>query len=43
MARVRNVLFIMADQLRADYLSAYGHPTLKTSSSKWASGAGVTW
>jgi arylsulfatase A-like enzyme len=29
-ARVRNVLFIMADQLRADYLSAYGHPTLKT-------------
>ena len=30
MATVKNVLFIMADQLRADYLSAYGHPTLQT-------------
>ena len=30
MAKVRNVLFIMADQLRADYLSAYGHPALQT-------------
>lgn len=27
---VRNVLFIMADQLRWDYLSCYGHPTLHT-------------
>lgn len=27
---VRNVLFIMADQLRRDYLSCYGHPTLHT-------------
>ncbi|WP_322063385.1 sulfatase-like hydrolase/transferase, partial [Paraburkholderia sp. J63] len=27
---VRNVLFIMADQLRWDYLSCYGHPTLQT-------------
>ncbi len=27
---VRNVLFIMADQLRWDYLSCYGHPTLET-------------
>ncbi|NML17375.1 alkaline phosphatase family protein [Azohydromonas caseinilytica] len=27
---LRNVLFIMADQLRWDYLSCYGHPTLKT-------------
>ena len=25
-----NVLFIMADQLRWDYLSCYGHPTLQT-------------
>lgn len=25
-----NVLFIMCDQLRADYLSCYGHPTLHT-------------
>jgi len=30
MARVRNVLFTMTDQLRTDYLSAYVHPTLKT-------------
>ena len=27
---VRNILFIMCDQLRWDYLSAYGHPTLDT-------------
>ncbi len=26
----KNVLFIMCDQLRWDYLSCYGHPTLKT-------------
>jgi arylsulfatase A-like enzyme len=30
MARVRNILFVMCDQLRWDYLSCYGHPTLKT-------------
>ena len=30
MPQIRNILFIMADQLRADYLSCYGHPTLKT-------------
>ena len=29
---VRNILFIMADQLRADYLSCYGHPHLQTPS-----------
>lgn len=27
---VRNVLFIMCDQLRADYLGCAGHPTLRT-------------
>jgi arylsulfatase A-like enzyme len=27
---VRNILFIMCDQLRWDYLSCYGHPTLET-------------
>jgi len=27
---MRNILFIMCDQLRADYLSCYGHPYLKT-------------
>jgi len=30
MAKARNVLFIMADQLRADYLSCAGHPALQT-------------
>jgi arylsulfatase A-like enzyme len=30
MAKVRNFLFIMCDQLRADYLGCYGHPTLET-------------
>ncbi|MBL6958695.1 MAG: alkaline phosphatase family protein [Rhodospirillales bacterium] len=30
MGKVRNILFIMCDQLRADYLSCYGHPTLET-------------
>lgn len=30
MATARNVLWIMADQLRWDYLSCYGHPTLQT-------------
>ncbi len=28
--QVRNILFIMCDQLRWDYLSCYGHPHLKT-------------
>lgn len=27
---LRNVLFVMCDQLRWDYLSCYGHPTLRT-------------
>ncbi|MFD1194463.1 sulfatase-like hydrolase/transferase [Seohaeicola saemankumensis] len=30
MAEPRNILFIMFDQLRWDYLSCYGHPHLKT-------------
>ena len=30
MARARNILFIMFDQLRWDYLSCYGHPHLQT-------------
>ncbi len=30
MSKAKNVLFIMADQLRWDYLSCYGHPHLKT-------------
>ncbi len=30
MGAVRNILFVMCDQLRADYLSCAGHPTLET-------------
>ena len=30
LGKVRNVLFIMCDQLRADHLSCAGHPHLKT-------------
>lgn len=30
MSQKKNILWIMADQLRFDYLSCYGHPTLKT-------------
>ena len=30
MARPKNILFIMFDQLRWDYLGCYGHPHLKT-------------
>ena len=30
MAKVKNILFVMADQLRRDYLSCYGHTFLKT-------------
>ncbi|UYN95071.1 MAG: sulfatase-like hydrolase/transferase [Enhydrobacter sp.] len=30
MAKVRNILFIMCDQLRADHLSCAGHPHLRT-------------
>ncbi|MEY2803001.1 MAG: hypothetical protein RL657_337, partial [Pseudomonadota bacterium] len=30
MKKVKNILFIMCDQLRADYLSCYGHRTLQT-------------
>lgn len=28
--RTKNILFVMCDQLRADYLSCYGHPRLHT-------------
>lgn len=29
-SRVKNILFVMCDQLRADHLSCYGHPRLHT-------------
>jgi arylsulfatase A-like enzyme len=30
MGKAKNILFIMFDQLRRDYLSCYGHPHLQT-------------
>lgn len=30
MTQIRNILFVMYDQLRHDYLSCAGHPTMKT-------------
>src|SRR5690625_4203121 len=30
MSEIKNILFIMADQLRADHLAWYGHPYIKT-------------
>lgn len=30
MSQIQNVLFIMADQLRADHLACYGHPYIRT-------------
>ena len=30
MTKIKNILFVMADQLRWDYLSCYGHPHLDT-------------
>src|SRR3546814_9406401 len=30
MSQPKNVLFIMADQLRADHLACYGHPFIRT-------------
>ena len=41
MGKVRNILFIMADQLRADYLSCYGHPHLETPNLDALAGKGV--
>ncbi len=38
---VRNVLFIMVEQLRWDYLSCYGHPTLSTPNIDWLARHGV--
>jgi arylsulfatase A-like enzyme len=38
---VRNVLFIMCDQLRADHLSCYGHPHLLTPNIDRLAGRGV--
>ncbi|GGO85381.1 sulfatase [Marinobacterium nitratireducens] len=39
--RIRNVLYIMSDQLRADHLSCYGHPRLETPNIDWLASRGV--
>ncbi len=41
MGTVKNILFIMCDQLRWDYLSCYGHPHLKTPNIDWLASQGV--
>ena len=41
MAGVKNILFIMADQLRSDYLGCSGHRTLQTPHIDSLAGAGV--
>jgi arylsulfatase A-like enzyme len=38
---VRNILLIMCDQLRADYLSCYGHPGLSTPHIDWLASVGT--
>ena len=38
---VRNILFVMVDQLRWDYLSCYGHPHLATPNIDWLAENGV--
>ncbi|WP_298680305.1 sulfatase-like hydrolase/transferase [uncultured Lentibacter sp.] len=41
MAAKKNILFIMFDQLRWDYLSCYGHPHLHTPNIDWLASQGV--
>ena len=37
----KNILFLMFDQLRFDYLSCYGHPHLHTPNLDWLASCGV--
>ncbi|MEM7537346.1 MAG: sulfatase-like hydrolase/transferase [Chloroflexota bacterium] len=41
MTQSKNILFIMCDQLRWDYLSCYGHPHLHTPNIDWLAENGV--
>lgn len=41
MAKAKNILFVMADQLRWDYLSCNGHPHLKTPNIDWLAQNGM--
>ncbi len=39
--QVKNILFVLVDQLRWDYLSCYGHPHLQTPNIDWLAKNGV--
>ena len=41
MSKVKNILFIMCDQLRADYLGCNGHPHMQTKNIDWLASIGV--
>lgn len=41
MNQAKNILFVMCDQLRWDYLSSYGHPHLQTPNIDWLAENGV--
>ena len=41
MNKVKNILFVLCDQLRWDYLSCYGHPHLHTPNIDWLAANGV--
>ncbi|MEM7797786.1 MAG: sulfatase-like hydrolase/transferase [Chloroflexota bacterium] len=41
MRKVKNILFVLVDQLRWDYLSCYGHPHLHTPNIDWLAENGV--
>jgi arylsulfatase A-like enzyme len=41
MNAIKNILWIMCDQLRWDYLSCYGHPHLSTPNVDWLASRGV--
>ena len=41
MNSVKNILFVLVDQLRWDYLSCYGHPHLHTPNIDWLAENGV--
>ena len=41
MSTIQNILFILTDQLRWDYLSCYGHPHLHTPNIDWLAENGV--
>ena len=42
MSKVRNILFVMCDQLRADFLGCTGHPTIRTPNIDKLAARGVT-